>query len=63
MARLSAHHARTIGLDTRLMAAMREKDDMQQERDSETQRARIAESRISALKERTSALPRPFCGF
>ncbi|KAF7971720.1 hypothetical protein HWV62_20087 [Athelia sp. TMB] len=56
VARLSAHHARTIGLDTRLMAAMREKDDMQQERDSETQRARIAESRIAALKERTTKL-------
>lgn len=53
--RLSAYHARTVGLDTRLMVVMREKDDIQQERDSETQRARVAESRISALKERTSA--------
>ncbi|KZP21552.1 hypothetical protein FIBSPDRAFT_931580 [Athelia psychrophila] len=54
--RLSAYHARTVGLDTRLMVVMREKDDIQQERDSETQRARVAESRISALKERTTKL-------
>lgn len=54
--RLSGHHARAVGLDTRLMTAMREKDDMQQERDSEAQRVRVAESRIVALKERTSKL-------
>jgi hypothetical protein len=35
------------------MAVMQEKEDIQQERDSEAQRARSAESRIAALKERT----------
>lgn len=32
---------------------MREKDDLQQERDSEAQRAKIAEARIVAFQERT----------
>ena len=53
VSRLAAHHARAVGLDARLMAVMREKDDLQQERDSEAQRAKLAESRIAALKERT----------
>ncbi|KAJ7449156.1 hypothetical protein B0H11DRAFT_1657770, partial [Mycena galericulata] len=35
---------------------MKEKDDMQQERDSESQRARLAESCFAALKERASKL-------
>jgi hypothetical protein len=39
--------------DTRLSAAMKEKDDMQQERDAEGQRARLAEGRFAALKDRT----------
>lgn len=53
VSRLSAHHARAVGLDTRLMMALREKEDLQQERDSQTQRAKLAESRIVALKDRT----------
>lgn len=32
---------------------MKEKDDMQQERDGEAQRARLAESRFAALKDKT----------
>lgn len=32
---------------------MKERDDMQQERASETHRARLAESRFAALKEKT----------
>lgn len=52
ISRLTAQHARSLGWDTRLMAIAQEKDDMQQERDSEAQRARLAESRIAALKER-----------
>ncbi|KAJ7443029.1 hypothetical protein B0H11DRAFT_1748732 [Mycena galericulata] len=35
---------------------MKERDDMQQERNSESQRAQLAESRFAALKERTSKL-------
>ncbi|KAF7332797.1 hypothetical protein MKEN_00163500 [Mycena kentingensis (nom. inval.)] len=56
ISRLSTSAARSVGWDTRLSAAMKEKDDMQQERDSESQRARLAESRFAALKERTSKL-------
>jgi hypothetical protein len=52
VSRLAAHHARAVGLDARLAAVMREKDDLQQERDSESQRAKLAESRIVTLKER-----------
>lgn len=36
---------------------MKERDDMQQERDSESQRARLAETRFAALREKTGALP------
>ena len=53
VSRLAAHHARAVGLDARLMAVTREKDDLQQERDSAAQKAKLAESRISTLKERT----------
>jgi hypothetical protein len=53
ISRLAAHHARAVGLDTRLMAVTRERDDFHQERDSEAQRAKLAEGRIAALKERT----------
>ncbi|KAF8883152.1 hypothetical protein CPB84DRAFT_1851011 [Gymnopilus junonius] len=53
ISRLTAHHARSVGWDTRLSAALKERDDMQQERDGETHRARLAESRFAALKEKT----------
>ncbi|PPQ95877.1 hypothetical protein CVT26_015569 [Gymnopilus dilepis] len=56
ISRLTAHHARSVGWDTRLSAALKERDDMQQERDSETHRARLAESRFAALKEKTNKL-------
>lgn len=53
ISRLTAHHARSVGWDTRLSSAIKEKEDMQQERDSESQRARLAESRFAALKDKT----------
>jgi len=56
ISRLTAHHAKSMGWETRLAACLKERDDMQQERDSETNRARLAESRFAALKDRTSAL-------
>jgi hypothetical protein len=56
ISRLAAQHARSIGWDTRLAAVLREKDDMQQERDAEAHKARKAESHISALKAKTSEL-------
>lgn len=51
--RLSAHHARIVGLDTRLSALLQENDDIRQERDSQTQRAKLAEAHLAALKDRT----------
>ena len=59
ISRLSAHHARSVGWDSKLSSALKERDDMQQERDSESHRARLAESRFAALKDRTSGLPLP----
>ncbi|PPQ78908.1 hypothetical protein CVT25_002368 [Psilocybe cyanescens] len=56
ISRLTAHHARSVGWDTRLSAALKERDDMQQERDEETHRARLSESRFAALKEKTAKL-------
>ncbi|KAJ7265355.1 hypothetical protein B0H12DRAFT_1100459 [Mycena haematopus] len=56
ISRMTTSAARSVGWDTRLSAAMKEKEDMQQERDSESQRARLAESRFAALKDRTSKL-------
>lgn len=56
ISRLSAHHARSVGWDNRLSSAMKERDDMQQERDFESQRARLAESRFAALKDKTCEL-------
>ncbi|KAH8835469.1 hypothetical protein DL96DRAFT_1574366 [Flagelloscypha sp. PMI_526] len=56
ISRLSAHHARSVGWDSKLSSALKERDDMQQERDSESHRARLAESRFAALKDRTTKL-------
>ncbi|KAF9025859.1 hypothetical protein BDZ89DRAFT_1102188 [Hymenopellis radicata] len=56
VSRLTAHHARSVGWETRMSAAMKERDDMQQERDFESHRARVAESRFAALKDKTSRL-------
>jgi hypothetical protein len=53
ISRLTAHHARSTGWENRVAAAIKEKDDLQQERDSESARARLAESRFAALKEKT----------
>lgn len=53
ISRLTTSAARSVGWDTRLSAANKERDDMQQERDSESQRARLAESRFAALKDKT----------
>ncbi|KAJ6560173.1 hypothetical protein B0H19DRAFT_1376004 [Mycena capillaripes] len=61
ISRLTTSHGRSVGWDTRLSTAMKEKDDMQQERDSESQRARLAEARFAALKERTLKLQSDVC--
>lgn len=56
ISRLTAHHARSVGWDARLAAAVKERDDMVQERDSESHRAQLAESRLATLKDKTSML-------
>ncbi|KAH9833781.1 uncharacterized protein C8Q71DRAFT_849692 [Rhodofomes roseus] len=56
VSRLTAQNARSVGWENRLAVALQEKDDMQQERDSAVQRARLAESRISTLKEKCAKL-------
>lgn len=53
ISRLTANCARSIGLENRLSAALQEKDDMQQERDSELSRAKLAESRLTTMKDST----------
>lgn len=55
IARQNAYHARTVGWDTRLAAALQESEDMRQERDSERQRARAAELKTAALADRLGA--------
>ncbi|KAF8843120.1 hypothetical protein BDN67DRAFT_979080 [Paxillus ammoniavirescens] len=59
--RLTAHHARSVGLDTRLSTVLQENDDIRQERDSQTQRAKLAEARLAALKDRTDKLQAEVC--
>ncbi|PFH47125.1 hypothetical protein AMATHDRAFT_7055 [Amanita thiersii Skay4041] len=56
ISRLTANQARSAGWDVRLSAALKERDDIQQERDAESQRARLAESRFAALKEKAAKL-------
>ncbi|KIY51651.1 hypothetical protein FISHEDRAFT_36832 [Fistulina hepatica ATCC 64428] len=52
LSRLTTQHARSVGWESRLSTALRDRDDMQQERDSAYQRACLAESRFDALKEK-----------
>jgi hypothetical protein len=53
ISRLTANHARSVGWENRLSTALKEKDDIQQERDSESNRAKLAEARFAALKDKT----------
>lgn len=62
ISRLTAQHARSVGWETRLSAAIQEKDDMQQERDGESNRAKRAESRLATMKDKAGScisLPHP----
>lgn len=52
VARLSSQNARAVGLETRLAMSLQEKDDIKQELDSATQRARMTESRIISYREK-----------
>ncbi|KAG6861952.1 hypothetical protein C0995_009136 [Termitomyces sp. Mi166 len=58
ISRLTSQHARSIGWETRLSAVIQEKDDMQQERDGESNRAKLAESRLAAMKDKAAKLQR-----
>lgn len=61
VARLTAQAARSAGWENRLAIALQDRDDMQQERDSALHRARLAESRISTLKEQCGASAAVVC--
>ena len=56
ISRLTASHARSVGWENRLSATLKEKDDIQQERDSESNRAKLAESRLAAMKDKTGLI-------
>ncbi|KAG5648703.1 hypothetical protein DXG03_000050 [Asterophora parasitica] len=56
ISRLTAQHARSVGWENRLSTAMRERDDMQQERDGESNRAKLAETRFAAMKDKAAKL-------
>ncbi len=57
VARLSSHTARAVGLENRLAMALQEKDDLKQELDSATQRARTTESRVISYREKCGQSP------
>lgn len=56
LSRLTTQHTKCAGLESRLARVTMEKEDLQQERDSANQRARVAESRIVSLRDRVSRL-------
>lgn len=56
LSRLTTQHAKCVGLESRLARVTAEKEDLQQERDSASQRARVAEARIVSLRDRVSRL-------
>ena len=57
VARLSSQNAHAVGLETRLAMSLQEKDDIKQELDSATQRARMTESRIISYREKCGQPP------
>ena len=56
LSRLTTQHTKCVGIESRLARVTMEKEDLQQERDSANQRARVAEARIVALRDRASRL-------
>lgn len=56
ISRLKVQQARSAGWETRLAVTIQEKEDMQQERDGEAARAKLAESRLKALKDKSAKL-------
>jgi DNA repair exonuclease SbcCD ATPase subunit len=56
--RLSTEHARAVGWEVRLREALQDRDDFRQERDSEAQKLRGAEARLTSLSDKCGE-PRP----
>jgi hypothetical protein len=56
VSQLTAHHARSVGLENRVQLLTQELEDMRQERDSETQKAKLAEARVADMTEKLSKL-------
>ena len=56
LSRITSQHTKCVGLESRLARVTTEKEDLQQERDSANQRARLAEARIVPLRDRVSRL-------
>lgn len=56
LTRLTTQQVRSVGIEARLTTVTQEKEDIQQERDSADQRARLAEARIVALRDRCSKM-------
>ncbi|KAF9651214.1 hypothetical protein BDM02DRAFT_3091696, partial [Thelephora ganbajun] len=56
LSRLTTQHTKCVGLESRLARVTTEKEDLQQERDNASQRARVAEARIVSLRDRMSRL-------
>jgi hypothetical protein len=54
VSQLTAHHARSVGLENRVQGLLQELEDTRQERDSETQKAKLAETRIADMTEKLS---------
>lgn len=55
IARLNVSQAKSAGWEARLNSVMQERDDLQQELDSERQRAKNAEASVVSLKDRCGA--------
>ncbi|KAI0034375.1 hypothetical protein K488DRAFT_20762, partial [Vararia minispora EC-137] len=56
VSRLNTEHAKSVGWEARLRTAIQERDDYRQERDAESQRARLAENRLVALADKNAEL-------
>ena len=57
---LTAYRSKAIAFETRLNAALRELDDVKQERQTEERRAELAEIRANQLADRCCAFPQNY---
>ncbi|KAI6100269.1 hypothetical protein F5141DRAFT_327838 [Pisolithus sp. B1] len=56
VSKLTAHHARSVALDAKLSTVLQENDDIRQECDCQSQRAKLAEARLAAFSGRADKL-------